>query len=457
MPDQTPGTIKYRTPKRKINIGLIICGVIILYFVAYISDFFFNKRSSFFEVIPGYTSSSFDGKYTALILRSEEPVNAPSSGYVNFFVGDQSPIYVGQQAYLIDKSGELSFRLNQAAQSTAILNENDLSQLEESLYHFKTSFKTNDYYEAYHFKYQLESQILDLVNTSIFENNDIKFSGSYNIYKSEYAGIAMHYIDGFESVTTDSFDAASFRRNNYNKTIIKSNDFVEAGSPVYKVITSDNWYLVIQVSNPDTFRGLDVVTIEFLKDNIRTNANFELIARGGNYYGVISLSKYMIRYASDRYTQIAFTDDTYEGLMVPETADTFKQYLAIPTEFLIQGGDSDREGFYVKTIGTNGIDTVAPRYPEIICIKDDLCYIPMEDETLKEGDILIMQDSNNEFVVGMTASLQGVYVNEGGMAQFRFIDVIGTNNGYYIVKDNTTNGVKMFDQVFTDYREANES
>lgn len=458
MPDVNPGTIKYKFPKRKVNIGVIICVMIILYFLAYGSVLFFNQNSTFFEVVPGSTASSFDGKYTALILRSEVPVTSASSGYVNFFVGDQTPVYVGQQAYLIDKSGELSSRLNQAAQSTIVLNENDLTQLKDSLYNFKISFRESDYYETYHFKYQLESQILDLVNTSIFENNDIKYSGAYNIYDSSHAGIAMHYIDGFESVNVDSFDAASFKRNNYHKTIVKSNDYVSEGAPVYKVITSDSWFLVIQVSDPETFRGLDVVSIEFLKDNITTDANFELIARGGNYYGVISLNKYMIRYASDRYTQIAFTDDTVEGLKVPVNAVTNKQYLAIPEEFLIRGGDSEtKEGFYVKTPGTNGIDTVAPRYPEILLRKDGLCYIPQDDETLKDGDILIMENSNNEFTVGMLASLEGVYIDRSGKALFRFIEKIGENNGYYIVKENSENGVRLFDQVYTDYRQARES
>ncbi len=457
MPDVNPGTIKYKFPKRKINIGVIICVMIILYFVAYGYALFFNKNSSFFEVVPGSTASSFDGKYTALILRSEVPVNSASTGYVNFFVGDQTPVYVGQQAYLIDKSGELSFRLNQAAQSTVVLNENDLTQLKDSLYNFKLSFRDSDYYETYHFKYQLESQILDLVNTSIFENNDIKYSGAYNIYNSSYAGIVMHYIDGFESMNVDSFDAASFKRNNYHKVIVKSNDYVNEGAPVYKVITSDNWYLVIQVSDPETFRGLHVVSIEFLKDNIKTDANFELIARGGNYYGVITLNKYMIRYAADRYTQIAFTDDTVEGLKVPITAVTSKQYLAVPEEFLIRGGDSEtKEGFYVKTPGANGIDTVAPRYPEIILRKDGLCYIPQEDDALKNGDILIMENSNNEFTVGMLASLTGVYTDKSGKAVFRFVEEIGENNGFYIVKANTENGVRLFDQVYNDYRQARE-
>ena len=454
MSDQPNGTIKYKSNKPNVNIGLIICLIIILYFVAVFCDFLFNKSSSFYEVDEGYTSSEFDGQYTALAIRSEVVVNSASSGYVNYFVGDQSPVYVGEQSYLIDTSGELSYRLNQAAQNQAILNENDLNLIEDSLYDFNTSFKINDYYEAYHFKYQIESQILDLVNSSIFENNDIRFTGSLQIYNSEYAGIAMHYIDQFENLTIDTFDASSFRKNTYNKQIIKSNDRVEAGSPVYKVITSEDWYLVIQINNPDAFRNLDVVSIQFLKDNITADANFEIITRGGNYYGVISLSKYMIRYASERYIQIAFKDDTYSGLKVPKSSVTSCTYLAIPEEFLSKGGNSSKDGFSVKTKLREGVETVSWKYPEIVKISEGICYVPFQNGEIFLGDILVQEDSDNEFTVGMTADVQGVYVNSSGNALFRFIDILGENNGYYIVRDDSVNGVSLFDQVYMNYKEA---
>lgn len=457
MSEQGPGTIKYKSHRFHINIGMIICIIIILYFVAYFFDFLVNRSSSFYEVDTGYTSSEFDGQYTALIIRDEKVVSSGSTGFVNYFVGDESPVYVGQQAYMIDTSGELSYRLGQAAQSQAILNENDLSEIKNSLYEFRTSFQDSDYYDTYHFKYQLESQILELVNTSIFENNDIRYAGNVTIYKSDLAGIAMHYIDGFENCTIDSFDASSFRKNAYSKSIIKSNDHVDAGSPVYKVITSEEWYLVIQINNPDAFKDLNVVSIEFLKDNISADANFEVITRGGNYYGVITLNKYMIHYASDRYTQIAFKDDTYSGLKIPESAVTYQTYLAVPSEFLVSGGNSSELGFAVKTMFREDMETVVLKYPQIVKQENNLCYIPISDNTLQIGDVLVDSDSRNEFTIGMTAEIQGVYVNTGDDPVFRFIDILGENNGFYIVSTNSANGIKLFDQVYTNYKDAEKN
>lgn len=453
MPEKPSGSINNTNKKRRINIGLIICIIIVLYFVAYFCDFLFNKSKGFFEISPGYTSSSFDGRYNALIIRDESVVNSQSSGYVNFFVGDNTPIYVGQHAYLVDKSGELSAKLRQTAQNKAILNENDLTVLKDSLYNFDTSFDESDFYESYHFKYQIESQILDLVNNSIFNSNEFLYSGNYTIYDSELAGIIMHYVDGFEDVTLDTFDASAFRKMEYDKKIIRSNDYVEADSPVYKVITSEKWYLIIQVNNPDAFKDLDIISIEFLKDNIVSTADFQLAAAGGNYYGIISLDKYMIRYASDRYAQISFTDNTKEGLKVPKTSVTQKQYYAVPSSYLTQGGDSSDQGFLVRR--NLGSETGIPvlLFPEIVKTEDGLCYID-PDDLLNEGDVIVKTDSNNEFQVGMTAGIDGVFIYNGAYTIFRFIEILGENDGYYIVSDNTPNGVKVYDQVYIDYNDA---
>ena len=72
MSEQGPGTIKYKSHRFHINIGMIICIIIILYFVAYFFDFLVNRSSSFYEVDTGYTSSEFDGQYTALIIRDDQ-------------------------------------------------------------------------------------------------------------------------------------------------------------------------------------------------------------------------------------------------------------------------------------------------------------------------------------------------------------------------------------------------
>jgi len=453
MPAKSNESIIYKKRKWHVNIGLIICIIIVLYFVAYFCDFIINRNRGFFEVVPGYTSSLLDGQYTALIVRDEEVVNSQSSGYVNFFVGDNTPIHVGEHAYIVDKSGELSAKLRQAAQTQALLNENDLTRIKDSLYDFKTSFKERDFFETYHFKYQIESLILDLVNSSIFNSNDYLYSGSYAIYDSQLAGIIMHYVDGFENITTDNFDASAFRKTTYNRNIIRSNDFVDEGSPVYKVITSEKWYLIIQVSNPEAFRDMNSISIEFLKDNIITDANFELAARGGNYYGIISLDKYMIRYASDRYVQISYTDNTKSGLKVPKTSVTEKQYYAVPSSYLTSGGDSSEMGFIVKKSDSNGFEYTQLLFPDIVKTDGELCYVNMDGD-LQNGDVIVKTDSNNEFTVGMTAGIEGVYVYNGAYNIFRFVDILGENDGYYIVSEETPNGVNIYDQVYIDYEDA---
>ena len=451
MPDQNPGTIKYQNNRKHINIGLIICILVILYFVAFFCYNLFNSSDDLYEVVKGTSSSRFDGQYTALLIRSESVVESGSEGYVNYFVGDATPVYVGEQIYLIDSSGELSNRLKEAARTLAILNENDLTQIKNAFLNFRTSFSENSYYEAYHFKYQVESQILDLINESVFSSDNLD-TGTYSVCYSDLAGILMHYVDGFESLTTDNFEASSFSKNNYKKTIIRSNDHINAGDPVYKVITSDNWYLVIQISDPEPFKDLDVISFEFLKDGVSANAGFELITRGGNYYGILSLNKYMIRYANDRYTQISITNDRFSGLMVPKTAVTKCTFFAVPKEFMTKDGES----FAVKVKGPDGNETINIRTPDIIAENDELCYISTSDEALAYGDVLIKEDSDNEFSVGMTADLEGVYVYNIGSVSFRLIDILGENNGYYIIDENTVDGVQMYDQIYSDYKDAEE-
>ncbi|MCF0228094.1 MAG: hypothetical protein HUJ76_00180 [Parasporobacterium sp.] len=398
-----------------------------------------------------------ENQYNALVMRTEEIVNSEASGYIYFFVGDCSPVYVGQTAYLIDKSGELSARLKAATQTSAVLNENDLNQIRSLLNDFRTVFSDDEYYETYHYKYQTESRILDLLNNNIFDNDTFANAGTYIRFASKNAGIAVHYTDGFEGVSSDSLESSMFRKADYSKKIIRADDYVESGSPAYKVITSEDWSLAIQISNPDSFKNLDYVNVTFLKDGISADGKFEIIAKGGKYYGIISLSKYMVRYASERYLQITFSDDKLSGLTVPKSAVTEEYYYAVPEEYLTQGGNSSAYGFAVKLRDSEGKEYVEMRYPEIVLQKDNLCYISQYSTELKSGYRIIKTDSVSEFEVGMKAPVSGVYAYNGSTSEFRIIDILGENREYYIVKENTSGGIKLYDQIYTDYQDAEKN
>ena len=86
---------------------------------------------------------------------------------------------------------------------------------------------------------------------------------------------------------------------------------------------------------------------------------------------------------------------------------------------------------------------------EIVCKKDDLCYVAVDGE-LNSGDVLVKSETNERFTVGGMAPLNGVYNVNTGYTNFRYIDILSERNGYYIVLSGTTYGLQVYDQIVLD-------
>ncbi len=444
--------------KKQLNIGIIICIVIILYLVVNFCIYFFTNRIAVYEVTSGSTASRFEGQYNALILRDETVVPSVGSGYVNFFVGDATPIHVGQQTYVVDGTGEISSRLEQASRDQSILSADNLAKIRSSLFDFDSSFRADHFYEIYNFKYKIESQILELINSSVFEsiNADLASIGenTYQIVSSDISGILLHYIDGFETTRPEDVDSSAFNKSEYQKKIIKTNDLLAEGDPVYKIITSEKWNLVFQISHPDAFEGISNIDIEFLKDNVIANADFSMFTKSGNTYGVLSLDKYLIRYVTDRFVQISLIDHTQEGIKVPKTALTEKQFYTIPTSYLSQGGNSSNRGFNKEIFLEDGSTSIQFVPVTFARITDDTCYVSTDD--FSDGDVLVMNESDSRYQVGTKENLKGVFVSNGGYAVFKTIDIIGENNSFYILNPATSQ-VSLFDQIVRNSSKVKEN
>ena len=444
--------------KKQLNIGIIICILIILYLVVNFCIYIFTNRIAVYEVTAGSTASRFEGQYNALILREETIVPSAGSGYLSFFVGDATPIHVGQQTYVVDGSGEISARLEEAAKDQSILSAENLGRIRSSLFDFDTSFSTDNYYETYSFKYKIESQILELINSSVFEsiNSDLASLGenSYKIVSSDTSGIILHHIDGFETTTPDAVESSAFNKANYQKKIIKTNDLVGEGDPVYKLVTSDTWYLVFQISHPEAFEGISNLDIEFLKDNVIANADFSMFTKSGNTYGVLTLDKYLIRYVTERFVQISLIDQTTEGIKVPKTSITEKQFYTIPASYLSQGGNSSARGFNKQVILEDGSTSIQFVSPAIARIIDDICYVSTSD--FSDGDVIVMNESDSRFQIGSKENLKGVYVSNGGYAIFKAVEIIGENNSFYIL-DPSKSQVSLFDQIVKNSSKVKEN
>ena len=436
-----PNEEKQLKNRSRIIIGILICLFILAYLIYQLLTYYTGSSISLYQVSTGSAESGFSSQYTALILRDETVVYASESGYVNFFAGDCSPVAVGDETCVIDSSGSLYEELTASALQVAVLNENELSDIKDTIYEFDITFDTDSYYDVYTFKYKLESQLFDTIYSSVFDSSYADLSG-YEIQTCAFAGIMLHSTDGFEDISADEMEAAYFRQENYEKNIITSNEYVDSGDAVYKVVTSEEWNLVIQIDDPDVFEDIDSLEIQFLKDSVTASCDFYMYTTGGYTYGVLTLDKYMYRYVSDRYISISILNDAEEGLMIPKTSLASEQFYAIPADFLTTGGNSSSKGFLVQS-EENGSSSVTFIVPEIITSTDEYVYV--SSEFVEAGDILVQADTNETFTVRIKENIDGVYVSENGSYSFTAVTVIGENGDYYIVEKGGS--LNLYDNI----------
>lgn len=444
--------------KKPLNIWILgLCALVFIYLVVNFFMYTFNGQIAISEVTEGVTTGRFDSQYTALVLREESVVNAADSGYVNYFAGEGSRIDKGEAMYMLDKNGDFSSMIEDLSQEEAVLDTADIDKLNDSYYDFNTAFDDQAYYETYNFKYRIESQILDAINSNALGGiaANIDTSKDYTIVNSDYAGIMVHSYDGFEGFSEENIESRMFKRTNYSRKVIKTNEYVNKDTPVCKIITDDSWKLIFQISNNKEYTNLSNVDIKILKDNIETSGSFTTFTKAGNTYGIISLNKYMIRYISDRYLQISITDDTKEGLKIPKSAVFDHQFYIIPADYLVQGGDSNNYGFNLQTT-VDGKSTNKFVKPSMDFSSDEYIFVDVDTGVIKEGDILIKNDSADTYKIGKKENRSCAYVIESGYAKLKTIDIIGENGSSYIISKSNGDGINIYDQVVRNYQSVNE-
>ena len=66
----------------------------------------------------------------------------------------------------------------------------------------------------------------------------------------------------------------------------------------------------------------------------------------------------MVQFASDRYADFEIISDKVDGLKIPASAVTTKDFYLVPMEYLTQGGDSSESGFNKEVYSESGSSVV---------------------------------------------------------------------------------------------------
>jgi hypothetical protein len=435
----------------KLNIGLIVFVVIFIYIAANAVMYLTRSHVSFCEAQPGRIVDS--DSFTGFILRNEAVVGSDKSGYISYFINDGDKAAKDSNVCMIQSSSQSASDGNSISSDNYSFSTSDYSDIREQITTYKKNYNDSDYEDIYNLDYQLNNIVSRVISRNNISTIDFSSgsSGTYTLMTAAENAIISYTYDGMEGYTTSDMKPELFTKE-YEKVQLSAGTYINRQDPAYKMIYNDDWQIILYPTSEqyDKLKELENVDITFTKDNITTTADVTVFENGGEHYVSLSLSNYMIRYYNDRYLDIEIVWDSHDGLKIPTSAITTKEFYVIPTEYLIESSDSTEKGFYVS--GEDGPELIKPT---IYRQTDDFCYV--DRSSMDEGTVLIAKDSGTQYKVGTTEALKGVYNINKGYALFRLIDILYEYGDYCIIDDNTKYGVNLYDHIILDGNSAYEN
>lgn len=463
------------------NISTIMFGALLLYMIITVVLYATSSHVTTYQVTTGPLTKN--PVCTALALRSEEVITAENSGYIEYYATE------GMQ---VRKDGSVYSISNEQQENTAVaLSDEQMEEVRSSAEQFSYAYNSNNFYDTYSYKYQVRGTILqaakaetsqatqtsedsqtasseegentDSVAGSAVTGNSISI-GNQDVYTAPEAGIVVYSTDGYENKTADSLVEEDFNQMAYQKENLITGNEIQTGDSVYKLITSENWTLMVPLTDQmaAALAGRESIQVKFVKDGESQNGSLYIVNIGSQKVAKIELINGMTRYAGDRFLEVELVINTQSGLKIPVSSIVEKEFYTVPLDFLTQGDNGDTQGF-LKQIGSGDssssefIDATIYRQVdaqgnEITENTQDtsggLCYV--DKDTLNEGDILIKPDSGETFTVGQVDNLQGAYNINQGYAVFRQIKILDQNEEYCIVEEGTSYGLRAFDYIARD-------
>lgn len=452
-----------------LNIGVIVFLFIAFYMSYNVYSYLTAVHIKGYEVEKG--TIEVNTSYTGLILRKETVVSAEQSGSLDYYLKDHTKASKGTLLCSVDENGDVSKRLNEQAASSAALTKENMGGILGVIHDYAKGYQDSSYYTTYNFKSDLSGQLMEALNLgaldAISEYTEFaRDNQTFHLYRAQEPGIVAYYTDGMENITVNDLTEELFDESAHNKISLKTEGSVQSGQPVYKLITDENWQIIIRLdaAMKNELQDGDTIQIRFKEDQTTAWATYTIERKNGQDYLILNLRNSMIRYANERYIDINILLDQQTGLKIPNSSITSKTFELVPYSYLTTGsGASNQTGLLVEHQQDNGTYTEAEfvpvtayyvdRHPDEEGIDDTneenwTAYI--SDEKIKRGDRIARTDSTDRYEIRNTAKLKGVYNINRGYAVFRQINVLFSNDNYTIVEAGTSYGIMQYDHIALD-------
>jgi len=434
----------YRKPLN-LNVGVVIFAFIFVYMVASVVIYMGKEEVHIYEVAEGALTDSAYADYTALVLRDETVSTADTSGYINYYIRDGRKVGKGDLVYTIDETGRMLEMFDQNTGESSLPSE-DLQEFKAEAAQFSLSYDPMDFAEVYDMKSSMQSSLLEYVNANALEElaGQLTSQDTANFVKAYAAGsgVVSAVLDGLEGLSPEQIRAEHFDSSAYPKKILGSGQGVESGTPVYRTVQSETWYIVFPMKEADIkrFQGVERMSLSVKGSSQELSGPFEMyIGADGNTYGKLTFQKYMVQFVNKRYINVQIHVDNLIGLKIPQSSVIYKSFYRVPLEFMTE----DKE-LLVEVYAEDGTMTV--QKGDALTISDDKEYCYLDASDFSAGLHVVKQDSTDRFQLAQTANLPGVYNVNKGYTVFRKIQILEEGDEYLIISP-LESSVSAYDHI----------
>ena len=430
--------------KWNINIGVIIFGAVFIYLVVTVLLYLTGNHVTAYEVREG--SILKDNAYTGFIVRDETIVQAESDGYINYFALEGSKVGAKTRVYtLSDKKLELTSNTDEESLELTSEEQNSILMKTQS---FSENFREEQFSDVYTLKNNITNVLESKSNQSRQAQLDAMVAEGNNdlqIYTAVSDGIILYSTDGYENITTDQVTEDDISKANYESKNLTDNTKIKAGDPVYKLIRSNDWSVVILLNDETAKELADVnrVKVSFSKDNETTYAGFSIQTKKDTSYGILTFDSSMIRYAEERYLDLELILEDESGLKIPKSSVVTKKFYTVPKDYLTSGGNSSGTGVLVDI----GKDQSQFQSVEVYYSDEESNLIYLDYDAFDSNTVLKKPDSSETYELTKTKKLKGVYNINKGYAIFRQVQILCESDEYYIVASGQDYGLTNYDHI----------
>lgn len=485
--ERSPSPKKKKRRGSPINVlTVVLFAIIMIYLVKYAFDFATGSTTVAIETVD-YGTIDIPNAFNGLIVRDEYVETSESGGEPTFNYGEGDKVKKNALVCTV-REGETADnaedRLRTIDESIIETQKNrvDISKYKDDITKAENSILSSvesaqagisagSYNDVYTMRNAVQTQ-MD-IRTDIWINENSESSDSLASQRRTYqtqiskntenltaadSGILVLSCDGNEEkFTPDTLETVTKKdtTTSYDITYLSKTTAVEKGSPAFKIVRSNTWYICAYIDNAiaSEWEIGDTKTIRAVVDKTEktVDVTIDSMTAGETETCVVFKTNSNVQdFLSERSIEFYITDSSYEGLKIPNSAIVEKTFIKIPASCVMES----LNGYSVvkRTDGKDDLINV-----EIESQDEEFAYIRQDFENLKIGDVILNGTGENasEYKLSEVSTKVGVLTANSAYAKFASISVLGQNSQYTIA-DAAESSLKAYDKIITNTSEITE-